>query len=192
MKKFLIVLTIAFTLLSSFSLIAFAEGSDTASQQNTSNFFDEAYSFISENADKILSALAFTASLILAFAYRRGLLPLLKGGLGTLSSTVDSLKADTEAAEGAAREILNTAAERLDCVGALISELTEKLSKLEEDLTITKEEEKRASDLRLIMGTQIELLHDIFMSSSLPYYRKEEVGEKIAEMKRALSSSEEE
>ena len=46
--------------------------------------------------------------------------------------------------------------------------------------------------MRVIMSTQIDLLHDIFMSSSLPYYRKEEVGERVAEMKRALTAAEEE
>lgn len=191
MKRFLTLLTVLLTLLSVFSLVAFAESADSPDAAEETNFFDEAYAFVSENADKILSALAAIASLVLAIAYRRGLLPLLKGGLGTLSGTVSALKEDTQKAEGAAREILETATEKLTLAENLITELSEKLSKIEEELVLTKEEEKRAADLRLLLGTQIDLLHDIFMSSSLPYYRKEEVGEKVAEMKKALSASEE-
>lgn len=194
MKKFLTLLTVLITLLSAFSLVAFAETPDATDSEaaESCTFFDEAYEFISENADRILSALAFIGSLALAFAYRRGLIPLLRGGLGTLSGAVDSLKENTEAADSKAREILGCAAEKLDSAERLMAELTEKLSSIEKELQLTKEEERRAADLRVIMSTQIDLLHDIFMSSSLPYYRKEEVGERVAEMKRALTATEEE
>ena len=190
MKKFLILLTVIITLLSAFSLVAFAEGSDSDTTSGQS-FFDQAYDFALENLDKILSAMAFSASLALAFTYRRGILPLLKGGLGTLSGAVSTLKEDTEKAEDASHKLLSSAADKLDSAERLITELSEKLSKIEEELEVTKEEEKRAADLRVLIGTQIDLLHDIFMSSSLPYYRKEEVGEKVAEMKKALGTSEE-
>jgi hypothetical protein len=193
MKKFLTLLVLALTLCSVFSVAVFAEGEDGGNIVIAEQiFFEEAYEFISDNADKILSALAAIASFALAVTYRRGLLPLLKGGLGTLSGTVSTLKESTAAAEDASREILTSAKDKLESAEELISELSEKLSKIEEELAVTKEEEKRAADLRLLLGTQIDLLHDIFMSSSLPYYRKEEVGEKVAEMKKALSSSEEE
>ena len=88
MKRFLILLTVLLTLLSAFSLVAFAESADGITAAEEQNFFDEAYSFVSDNSDKILSALAAIISLVLALTYRRGLLPLLKGGLGTLSGTV--------------------------------------------------------------------------------------------------------
>ena len=191
MKRFLILLTVLLTLLSAFSLVAFAESADGITAAEEQNFFDEAYSFVSDNSDKILSALAAIISLVLALTYRRGLLPLLKGGLGTLSGTVSTLKENAEAAEGAAREILVAATDKLDCAQKLMSELSQKLTDIEEELTLTKEEQKRAADLRQLLGTQIDLLHDIFMSSSLPYYRKEEIGEKVAEMKKALFTPEE-
>lgn len=190
MKKFLSILAILFTLLTMFSVVAFAESAEVASSSESNNFFDEAYSFLLENADKILSALAFTGSLILAFAYRKGMIPLLKGGLGKLCGEVSSLKEDTEKAEGAAREILSAATDMLTSAEMLISELSEKLSVIEEELAAAKEEEKRNADLKALINTQIDLLHDIFMSSSLPYYRKEEVGEKVAEMKKMIAVTE--
>ena len=191
MKKFLTLLVLTVAALSVFTVSAFAEGGE-ASTSEEQNFFEEAYGFLSDNADKILSALAAVASLALAFTYRRGLIPLLKGGLGTISGAVDRIKEDAKDAENASQNVLITATEKLECAEGLITALSEKLSKIEQELAITKEEERRAADLRLLLGTQIDLLHDIFMSSSLPYYRKEEVGEKVLEMKRALSSSEEE
>ena len=42
------------------------------------------------------------------------------------------------------------------------------------------------AELRLILNSQIELLYEIFMSSSLPTYQKDAVGARFAEMKRAL------
>ena len=125
MKKFLTLLTLLAVLLSAFSLVAFAESpaaTDTGVTEERT-FFDEVYEFLTENADLILSALAFAGSLALAFAYRRGLIPLLKGGLGTLSGAVDSLKENSKTADGKAREILGYAAEKLDSAEKLISSL---------------------------------------------------------------------
>lgn len=170
------------------SLTAFAESAESVSVAESASFFDEAYAFLTENADKIFSALACLSSFALALIYRRSLIPILKGGLGTLSGTVKELREDTEKAESASRDILEAAAVKLEYAEKVISELTEKLSEIESELRVTKEEEKRAADLRLILGMQIDLLHDIFMASSLPYYRKEEVGEKVSEMKKALAA----
>ena len=40
--------------------------------------------------------------------------------------------------------------------------------------------------LRLVVDTQIDMLYDIFMSSALPQYQKDAVGERIAKMKGAI------
>ena len=37
------------------------------------------------------------------------------------------------------------------------------------------------------MQNQIDMLYEVFISSSLPLYQKEAVGERIAEMKRILN-----
>ena len=190
MKRFLILLIVTLVTACAFAISASAEGLQPDAANEESGFFDEVYSFVIENSDKILSCLAFISSLALAIAYRRGLLPILRGGLGTISGAVGALKEESEKAESSAREILGTAAEKLDCAERMLTELSTRLAEIEKELTAAREEEKKAADLRRLLGVQIDLLHDIFMSSSLPYYRKEEVGEKVSEMKKALEGSE--
>ena len=190
MKKFLILITLIFTLTSLFATVASAEGGEALTPTVEESFFDGVYDFLSDNADKIFSALAFVSSITLALLYRRGLLPLLRGGLTSLAGTVKTLKEETEKAEVSSRDLIMSAASKLEYTENIISDLSEKLSKIEEELSVAGEAEKRADDLRVLIGTQVDLLHDVFMASSLPYYRKEEVGERVAEMKKLLYSTE--
>ena len=154
-------------LFSVISLSAFAASSEAASGAESTSFFDEAYAFIKGNADKILSALACISSLTIALLYKRSLIPILKGGIGALSGTVDSLKEDTKKAESATHDILEAAAIKLEYAESIISELGEKLSAIESELNVTIEEGKRIADMRTILGTQIDLLHDIFICAPL-------------------------
>jgi hypothetical protein len=41
--------------------------------------------------------------------------------------------------------------------------------------------------MKTIMSAQVDMLYNIFMSSSLPQYSKDAVGERISEMKAALA-----
>jgi hypothetical protein len=190
MRKFLILLTFVAALLAASTLVISADGADTAAAAESESFFEQVYEFVSNNADKILSAMAFSASLALALIYRRSLIPILKGSIGAISGTVSTLKEDSEKCSVAARDILESAAAKRECAQKLISELSDKLTVIEEELQLSKEEAARSADLRTLIGTQIDLLHDIFMASSLPYYRKEEVAEKVSEMKKTLASHE--
>ena len=191
MKRFLILLTLLAVMICAFSIVAFADGTNAEEASEEVGFFEETYSFLVENSDKILSCLAFLSSLAVVIAYRRGLLPILRGGLAALSGSVGTLRSENEKAEGAAREILAAAADKLDRAESGLAELSEKLAAIEKELLAFSEEGKKAADLRTLLGVQIDLLHDIFMASSLPYYRKEEVGEKVAEMKKTLACAEE-
>ena len=48
------------------------------------------------------------------------------------------------------------------------------------------EARREKKQLYLILNAQIEMLYDLFMSSALPQYQKDAVGEKIAKMKEAV------
>ena len=174
MKK---LLTVTLTILLIFSLMSvfvFAnDGQETAAE---SNLFSEIYSMLLQHSDKILSALAFCASLFLAFAYRSGIIPLIKGGLNTLGTAVNKFKEEAK--------------DKLCDAEKSITALTEKLGTLEERLAEVVEDKKRAENMQIIMESQIDMLYDIFMSSSLPLFQKEAVGEKISAMKKKLVTSE--
>ena len=46
-------------------------------------------------------------------------------------------------------------------------------------------------DRGFVLKAEIDMLYEIFMAASLPQYLKERVGERVAEMKHALTEGEE-
>ena len=48
---------------------------------------------------------------------------------------------------------------------------------------------ENTEELSVIVGTQIDMLYDIFMTSALPQYQKDAVGERVAKMKEALAGN---
>ncbi len=180
-KKILIFTAMLTLLFSLFSVFACA-AEETLKVE--SNIFETVYSEIIKHSDKILSALAFCASLILAFMYRKGLLPMVRSALNKISSAVSALSEKNE--ESAA--LFKASEARLAETESYLTALTEKLGELEASL---KESERRAGecDLKTLMLTQIDMLYELFMSSSIPLYQKEAVGSHIASMKKAIGAS---
>lgn len=166
------------------------ENSDTGSTYSENNPFKEVYDFAAENADKILSALAFFSSLFLVFAYRKGLIPIINKGLSAIGKSSGNF-------EEAARESLLKTEKNLEflsekfaaCENTVeiasksIDELTEKFDKIDSDIKATE-------SLKLVMLSQIDMLYEVFMHSSLPQYSKDALGEKVAEMKKSISLGE--
>ena len=165
-----------------------SEGGDTETAEGDSAWADEIYAIAAENADKIFALLACLSSLIVGFAYKKGLLPLVKNALNALGNGVVSLKESSEKAEELTRDALDEAAKRLTRAEECFDLIREKLSALEKELSAAKESSVKDGELRLIMNSQIDMLYEIFMSSSLPSYQKDAVGERVAEMKRALAA----
>ncbi len=172
-----------------------ADASDAADEEvgspdadsGSENIFAVIYSAILENSDKLLSALAFLGSLVIAFAYKKGLIPIIKGSLSALTSAVVTLKEETASGmESTSKEAL-AVREKFESAEQLLSSLTERLDSLSTELSCLSEEKKRSEALRLIMSSQVDMLYEIFMSSALPQYQKDSVGERIGEMKRALA-----
>ena len=58
------------------------------------NLFDEVYSLMEENADKIFAILAFLGTLVVGIGYKSNLLPLLRDALSKLKSSIEKVKED--------------------------------------------------------------------------------------------------
>lgn len=149
------------------------------------NTFNEIYLSISENSDKIFSLFSFLGTIIIAIIYKKGLMPGLKKAVSSVSDALSAIKKESE----------KTSAESSEYRGQInsLSEKTEEaiteLECLREELSVEKSSRERGVLMRLLYG-QIELLSDIFMSSSLPEYKKEEVGTRINKMKEAMKNEE--
>ena len=190
MKKILFVIITILMLTSLLSVLAFAEAPEAVpGVREGQNLFEEIYSEVMKHSDKILSALSFVASIVIVFAYKKGLLPILKGALSKLSDTVSGLRESCKEANEGARIALSSAEEKLALAERAVCELTEKLTSIEAELEASKGIGKSISKVEAVISSQVDMLYEIFMTSSLPLYQKEAVGEKISEMKKSLLCS---
>ncbi len=188
MKKIFTVTILFLVVFSLLSCFAFASETDADVVNEEKNVFSTLYNELFLHSDKILSALAFISSLLLIFTYRKGMLPILKGGLSSLASSVSHLKDEAKKAGELSEEEIKRATEKLGKAEELLSSLSEKLESLTGELESTRDEQKKCSDIKIIMQYQIDMLYEVFMSSSLPLYQKEAIGEKISAMKSKLTN----
>lgn len=184
------VLILVFTL--GLSVSASAEEAEPTDAVGTveDNVFGKIYTEITEYASEILCAMTFIGSLVLAFAYRKGLLPIVKGSLLTIGNAVgkmkESVSENAQKGEELGKSIENGLEAAKSVLDGLVSRIEELDAALTERLAKESDEVKEKEALRLVLLSQIDMLSDIFMSSSIPQYRKDAVGERIAKMKEAL------
>ncbi|MBQ7363196.1 MAG: hypothetical protein IJW48_01970 [Clostridia bacterium] len=168
-----------------------AENADGGAESTDGgNFFTAVFAAFRGYLPEILGTLTFIGSLVLAFCYKRGLLPLVKASLSALSGVVGEVKKKAEDGELISRELNNAVTERLGAAEAALSSLTGSLNELSDSLSAAEERSLDRAKLTAVLTTQIDLLYDIFMSSSIPQFQKELVGESVARMKEALSENE--
>ena len=158
--------------------------SDTGADES---LFQVMYDFTLENIDKFLSALAFIASLVLAFAYKKGLIPLVKAALSSLGGSVGKFEKQARGAIEKTEETVKLLSERFAFCENTATELSNSIELICERIREADEERAAIQSLKEAMLTEVELLYDVFMHSSLPQYSKDNVGEKISEMKKRLA-----
>ena len=150
------------------------------------NPFDKVYAAFMQNAEKILSALTLIGSLLLAYAYRRGLLPILKGGLGALRDTAEDIKTAQSEAGNLTRELNENLKERLTALEKSVYDLAMGVDKMSVELEHTTELDKERERMKRIAEAQVDMLYNVFMNSSLPEYQKAELSDRIAKMRGEL------
>ena len=165
-----------------------ASGGDTNALSDTNqgdsgdfekNLFEEIYQELELNADKIFSVLAFIGTLIVGLGYKSGLLPLLRENMSRLKGTIDLVKADGE-------ESKTKNEERFTELTAVMRSIAEEIKDMKGGYECYKEMNRQRESLRLILEGQIDMLYAIFMTSALPQYQKDEIGEKINKMREEL------
>lgn len=143
------------------------------------NIFEKIYSNVEENADKIFSALAFIATLVIGIFYKSGLLPLLKDALSKIKGSIDKAKE--------AEELHNKDTnDKIDAISETVSQMEKQINKIELGVEDYEKLVKERETMRLILSSQVDMLYAIFISSSLPEYQKEEIGLKIQRMREEL------
>lgn len=159
--------------------------------ESDENVFEVIYREAISHSAEIFGLLSFIGTLIVAFLYKRGIMPLIKGGVGAVADTVCAIReraeSDSIKNDGRSSEILGS----LKCAEDALSVLSDKLSSLEADLSSIESIERSEKSLRDVLSVQIDMLEDIFLSSSLPEYKKAAVGERVVAMKKELGYADE-
>ena len=80
--------------------------------------------------------------------------------------------------------------EKLALTENILSDAKTKISELEEKLSEAMATNDKTEEFRAVMLAEVEMIYNIFISSSLPQYQKDKVGEAYARMKQALGGKE--
>lgn len=188
-KRLAAVFACVILLLSLTSLAVSAEETyeETAETADTEvgevNAFEDAFAALESFSSEILCALSFTGSLIIAFAYRKGLLPAVKSGIGAIGSAVGSIKESSESYAKHGEEILALMSQRLDEAEKTLAAFERAVSDIAEKSEDGALAANDRAAMKALMSAQIDMLYDIFMTSSLPQYQKDAVSERVREMK---------
>ena len=189
-KKILTCIILAALLLSAFAVSAFANEGELATEGEEANAFAQLYEFSVANADKIFSLLAFLGALILTVAYKKGLFPFVEKALLSLTAAVKSLREENALGEEKNIEFIKSLDEKLALSEKTLENALIKLSTLENELKNSAEACSKTEEFRSVLLAEVEMIYDIFISSSLPQYQKDKVGEAYAKMKRSLENGE--
>ena len=185
MKKILTVFFVIF-ILCTFAVTAFAsDGLD-----ESTNVFEIAFDWLTAHLSEVLSALTFIGSFVLAFTYKKGLLPKLSGALTQIGGSVSTLTRETEKSLVSIGSEFDFVKKRAEETEKLCLSLSDKLVGLADRLDSLGESKSESDKFKLIMSSQVDMLYEIFMQSALPQYAKDSVGEKIAAMKAEISGGE--
>ena len=160
--------------------------SNEPSQENA-NPFAEIYDYACEHADNIFSVLAFIGSIALAFVYKKGLMPALSSALGNLRTSVKSISDTAEKTLVGSENAYTDFKSNMELISKGLDTLCISVAELDNRLSASEKAADESEKMKMIMSAQVDMLYNIFMSSSLPQYSKDAVGERISEMKAALA-----
>ena len=201
MKKILFSILSIIAVISLFSLSAFAsadEGSealgvyDHDSTENAadgdeySNPTEELYSLIIENSDKLLSALSLVGTLIIMLVYKRGLLPILRGGVGAITKGVGEVQSESKRQSEEASAMHSLISAKLAATEGAVERIEESVGVLEARCAKATLDAKTSNTVCGAMEIQSELLYELLLATALPTYEKERIGQRIAEIRTIL------
>lgn len=163
---------------------------DEISEKNEVSGFEQLYNTALAHISEILSLFAFIGSLICAVIYKSGLMPLMEKGLTGLKNAAVKIKEATDRAESDNKESINGISERITELEDAVSDMSEAFVGLREALSGLEDQKAHQMRLDTILGGELDMLYDVFMTSSLPEYEKARVGERMSKLKEVLNEGE--
>lgn len=195
MKKIIIFTVLSLCLLSVLLLpISAAETGVVAEESEARGFTDTLAAFITDNGDTLLGVLTLVGSLLVAFFYKTGLMPVLRSGLSALGELLGKSRDLTEsftkdAGERFARieESVTPMVDALRRGEETLFALEARLASLEDALKESEGDRKKTAE---VLRTETELFYEMLVSVNLPEAQKESMTESYYRLKRVLEAEE--
>ena len=127
------------------------------------SIFDEIYAVMLQNADKILSALAFIGTIIVGFAYKKGLLPLLGKAMTAINRSVDGIKEDgVKSAKETEKKLtdIDSSLKEIEAAAKSVHNIEELLVRYERVMS-------QYDAMKTVMSAQTDMLYAVFMASAV-------------------------
>ena len=193
MKK-IFLLTVLFLFLVSLLLLPAAASEAEAVADAPLGFTDTLAAFITDNGDTLLGVLTLIGSLLVAFFYKTGLMPVLRSGLSALAELLgksrDLTESFTKNADERFSHIEESVAPMVDAMRhgeeALLA-IEGKLASLENALQRSEGDRRKTAE---VLRTETELFYEMLSSVNLPEAQKESMTESYYRLKRVLEAEE--
>ena len=165
------------------------DGTKGESEAAEGNGFAELYTLIGEHIGEVFAFLACAFSGILMLCYKKGILPLIKGGLTALSGGVSALSEEAKRQSEGSAEASVILAEGLARAQDVLEKMSGSLSTMEQRLSHAEAIGKENELIRTVLTEEVNMLYEVFMAATLPEYQKERISRAVNEMRERLSAS---
>ncbi len=184
MKKFLLTLSLCLCFCMTLPLAArAAEIGGMAAEQG---IFTLLYEKIGSHLSEILSALSVLCALVIGICYKRGLLPILKNGLSAIGAATKQWGENAESFGKEAKEACKNANSYIQTIGEKTEKIEKALCSIEKKLSSFERIANDGEQTKAALLGQMDMLCDVFLSSSLPQFEKDRISQKIEKMKQAI------
>lgn len=193
-KKLIILMLVAVTMLAALTVTvgaqeqnneSYGQLADDGAEGNApgADALDSFFAFLLQHSQELMCALTVLGTALVALAYKRGLLPMLRSALNSLGSAVKNINESTERDGGNIKDLKDAAEKQLSLLSERLEELGAKI-----DGTAARVSELCRSDgtqarLATALEDEAEMLYDLLMTSALPVYQKDAISERMKKMK---------
>ncbi|MBE6567174.1 MAG: hypothetical protein E7657_00775 [Ruminococcaceae bacterium] len=191
MKK-ITVLSLCVLLL--FSLLLLPASAEEITGEAPLGFTQAVTDFLTQNGDTLLGVLSLIGTLLVAFLYKTGLLPLLRSGLSALSDLLGKNREVTEHFTKETGEQIHRIEEYMTPMVDTLARSENALRAMEEKLAALETALERSEGDRqktaAVLRTETELFYELLASVNLPETQKDSMTESYYRLKRILEAEE--
>lgn len=137
--------------------------------------FEELYLFTAEHLPEILTALSLAVSAVLAFFYKKGLIPMLRGALSGILGGISAMKEKAEESSESFSLISSALSARLEKAEQTVDSLSLSLDTAVKALDNLGEQKRETDMLVILFESQVKLIYELLESSNIPESKKEQI-----------------